>query len=223
MGGKKKRAAIKQRHVGARPDRGRGQDRAIQMRRMGIGQRRQQHRAAHALPHRIDRQAGEFFAQRGGEVREIASHHIAARPFAGMRRGAEAALVIGIGGDALPRPVFRGHGEGFGIIAHAVQADDQGARLGRVPMAQRQHRAVGGGEAVRADHGRPVVRPMRRQQGRAGCEHEQRGGEKNFPCHLFCIARKAGYGCDGLDHRRAPVAAPRIEGKWRWANRRARL
>src|SRR5215831_12173721 len=71
------------------------------------------------------------------------------RPAAPLGCTAEAALVIGVGGNSRCRPGGAGTGEGVRVIVEAVQPQDHRARLdGREPTAERQLDAIGGNEGV---------------------------------------------------------------------------
>jgi hypothetical protein len=64
-------------------------------------------------------------------------------------RRAEAALVIGVGSDAVRGEDRAGPAEGVRIVVEAVEREHDRVGLPiREPGAQRQHRAVGGDDAV---------------------------------------------------------------------------
>src|SRR5579883_1625102 len=109
----------------------------------------------------------------GGVARELSR----ARPAAAPGRAAEAALVIGVGGNAGGGPSGAGRGKGVGVIVEAVERQDHRAGLAaREPAAERQRRAVGGDEGV--GHERRAGGGERRRDGWPGGELPgRRGGD----------------------------------------------
>ncbi len=135
--------AIGQWHVIARPYCRRDQDDAGQHRRRGLGKRGHDHRSAHALPQRKERQAGIMRPCGGDKIAKIIAQRIITGPGARVGAAPEPALIIGQSGDALPRPFLARRIKSVGIVVHAVQGDDDGARAGgRLPPAERQTDAI---------------------------------------------------------------------------------
>ncbi len=146
MGGYPQGGGLVARHGGAAPHRRRHQDDAVGGERR-LGPRRHQHAAAHAVAQRVHRHAGIGGAGGGEEVAEVRSHCRGAGPLAGLRRRAEAALVIGQDSDAVVGQKSADIGKGVAVIVEAVQRDHDGFRFALgLPASQRQFQAVGGGE-----------------------------------------------------------------------------
>ena len=93
---------------------------------------------------------GYFAADQGGDGAQVLDHQVVAGPDAALRRAAEAALVVGVGGDPLLGPPGRGQVEGVGVVVHAVDADDHrpGLAGSASQCVQAQPRAVEADEAV---------------------------------------------------------------------------
>ena len=90
--------------------------------------RDQRDRAAHALAGQVERHAGILGAQQRDHRLGVVDQGLGAGPAAARRAAAEAALVVGIGGDAVLGPDLRRLVPRLAIVAEAVQAQDH--RLG---------------------------------------------------------------------------------------------
>ena len=103
------------------------------------GRREDRDRAAHAFAEQVDRPAGIGAAQHADRGDRVDRQTPLAGPGAAAGRAAEAALVVGIGGDAVRRPGFCRHVEGVAVVVEAVQRQDHRLdRSPRQPFAQRQ-------------------------------------------------------------------------------------
>src|SRR6202011_2815840 len=107
--------------------------------------------AAHALAEQVYRPARINRAQQAGRGHRIGGERRAAGPALAQRRAAKAALVVGIGGDAMPGPEGGRYREAIAVIVEAMQGeDDRLDAAARQPFAQWQAGPVGGDErAVR--------------------------------------------------------------------------
>ena len=81
-------------------------------------------RAAHAFAEHVHGKAGMLPTYRRDGVGEVGGEQFFARPYAARGRAAEAALVVGIGGDAAALPVGGGKGEGVRVVVEAVEGDE---------------------------------------------------------------------------------------------------
>ncbi len=117
----------------------------------------------------------------GHQGAQVLVEQISAGPDPASRRASESALVIGIGGDPLRRPMGRGEVESIGIVVHAVHADHDGPRLGGcVPALQGQPRPVEAYEvrrlkprALKAELGPPGLLPQGSARGHEEHEHDE--------------------------------------------------
>ncbi len=135
----------------------------------------QHHSAAHAFTQQIDRLVGEALARQAQGRCQVAAHRLGTGPAAGIDVGAEAALVIGHGDDAVAGPDLGRHLEGFGIIVEAVHGDDDAfdrrgavAEAARHPNPHRQLCAVIGDHEAIGQLGPGNILSDRRGPGRWG-------------------------------------------------------
>ena len=102
------------------------QDQPVDISTLVLGHQRDG--AAHALAGEVERHAGILGAQQRDHRLGIADQGLGAGPAATRRAAAEAALVVGIGRDAVLGPDLRRLVPRLAIVAEAVQAQDH--RLG---------------------------------------------------------------------------------------------
>jgi hypothetical protein len=75
-------------------------------------------------------------------------------------------------------PPWAGQIESLGIIAHAMQCDDDSAWVGGIPMAQRQMQPVAGEEIIGGDGGRVGGEAFARDFRRAGRQQHQSASKR---------------------------------------------
>jgi hypothetical protein len=159
--------------TGARAHRRRQQDQAVGL-DAAIG-RNHGDGAAHALAREIERHVGVFLSQQLDHRPGVIDQGVGARPAAARRTAAEAALVVGVGGNAVLGPDRRRVLEGVAIVAPAVQAQDH--RPGRAgfgdPYPERQRGAVGRHVFVSGKCGRAHALARRNDGGRTRGEHDR--------------------------------------------------
>lgn len=140
--------ALQRVHGRPAPHRWRHQHRPVE--RCGrFGEDAHGHRAAHALPQQIEWPTGVRLAQQCRHRPGIVHERRRAGPDAPLGGGAEAALVIGIGGKALGGKEGPHLGEGLPVVVEPMQGKHDCAwRALRPPGAQGQLCAVCGDHVI---------------------------------------------------------------------------
>ena len=155
-------------------DGGRDENDAVDGRRARARHQDHDRRAAHAFAEEIKRGIGMGARNQPGDHSQIIDQAVDAGPQAAIRGFTEAALVIGISGDAACRPERRRFRESVGIIVEAMHRDDDGlGRAFRSPHAQAQFFAVGGENIVTGQFRSHDRRPGGFDMRRAGAEGQE--------------------------------------------------
>ena len=172
VGAEPQGCAVERIHRSPAPHRGRDEHGAVDRRRVVARHQRHDHRRPHALADEIERRFRVLGTDQAGDRGEVGDHGLGAGPQAGVLGRAEAALVVGVGGDSALRPVARGRIEGVRVVVEAVNGDDHrpGPRVGG-PHAQGQAGAVGGAQVV-------ALEPRRDDRRAGGLDVRRAGGER---------------------------------------------
>ena len=123
-------------HRRAAPHRRRGQDDAVDIGNRCAalaGHRHDRHRTAHAVAEQIERHSRVEAAQDLRRRRGVGGERRPTRPKPSLGRGAKAALVVGVGGDAVLGPGLARPLEGVAVVVEAVQREDHRLDLPPLP------------------------------------------------------------------------------------------
>ena len=162
------------------------QHRGVRIRHAPLRQRGHDQRRSHALAHQHEFRARMATADQRLRHGEIVDHGLDASPAPCRRRGAKAALIVGVGGDAFLAPDQRRFFESLGIVAETMQPqnDDLGFAFGN-PAPQRQAIGIGGNQRITLQRCSNSRRPCRLHHRRASdqqSQHERRDEWLHLPC-----------------------------------------